>query len=230
MNRRDLLKSLATVPVLGAVLYGWHQKKQAETLLKKAMTNEISLNAYNPIIEKDVTGGKKLRIGIIGSGGRGIAILKAAGFIEPETIDDWKAKAIENEEDKRYEEYLEQSDLNLELVAVCDIFDIHAEKAIKAGANINREGLSGKMGNAPKRFKTYQELLAADNIDGVIIATPDHWHGTLTIAAAKAGKHVYCEKPMTWTVHGYMTFTLMQTKKPLTGNSLLDLHLIMNSV
>ena len=211
MNRRDLLKSLATVPVLGAVLYGWHQKKQAETLLKKAMTNEISLNAYNPIIEKDVTGGKKLRIGIIGSGGRGIAILKAAGFIEPETIDDWKAKAIENEEDKRYEEYLEQSDLNLELVAVCDIFDIHAEKAIKAGANINREGLSGKMGNAPKRFKTYQELLAADNIDGVIIATPDHWHGTLTIAAAKAGKHVYCEKPMTWTVPE--TYEVVKTVK-----------------
>lgn len=200
MNRRDLLKSLATVPVLGAVLYGWHKKKQVETLLKKAMSNEISLSAYNPIIEKDVTSGKKLRIGIIGSGGRGRDILKDAGFIEPETIDDWKEKAAENNKDKRYEEYLEQSDLNLELVAVCDIFDINAEKAIKAGANVNREGSDGKMGNTPNRYRTYQELLAADDIDAVIIATPDHWHGTLTIAAAKAGKHVYCEKPMTWTV------------------------------
>ncbi|MEZ5146914.1 MAG: Gfo/Idh/MocA family oxidoreductase [Bacteroidales bacterium] len=39
-------------------------------------------------------------------------------------------------------------------------------------------------------------MLAADDIDAVIIATPDHWHGTITIDAARAGKHVYCEKPM----------------------------------
>ena len=200
MKRRDLIKSLATVPVLGAVLYGWNKKVLTETLLHESTTTKISLNAYNPIIEKDVASGKTIKIGIIGSGGRGRSILNAAGFTEPEKIDDWKSKALENNNDKRYEEYLEQSDLNIELVAVCDIFDINAEKAIKAGANINREGSDGKMDNAPKRYKTYKELLAADDIDAVIIATPDHWHGTLTIAAAKAGKHVYCEKPMTWTV------------------------------
>ncbi|MCL2738184.1 MAG: Gfo/Idh/MocA family oxidoreductase, partial [Bacteroidales bacterium] len=46
----------------------------------------------------------------------------------------------------------------------------------------------------------YQELLAADDIDAVIIATPDHWHGQMTIDAARAGKHVFLEKPFSWTV------------------------------
>jgi len=200
MKRRDLLKGLATLPILGAVGYGVYKKQELDMLSLKSKPEQIKLKAYNPIIEKEVPEGKKLKIGIIGSGGRGRAILKGAGFINPEAIDNWKKGASENKNDTRYEEYLEQTDLNIELVAVCDVFDINAEKAIKAGANIHREGSEGKMGKAPVRYRTYQELLAVDDIDAVIIATPDHWHGTITIAAAKAGKHVYCEKPMTWTV------------------------------
>jgi len=200
MKRRDLLKGLATLPILGAVGYGVYKKQELDMLSLKSKPEQITLKAYNPIVEKEVPQGKKLKIGIIGTGGRGRAILEGAGFISPEAIDDWKKGALENKNDTRYEEYLEQTDLNIELVAVCDVFDINAEKAIKAGANIYREGSDGKMGKAPVRYRTYQELLANDAIDAVIIATPDHWHGTITIAAAKAGKHVYCEKPMTWTV------------------------------
>jgi len=89
---------------------------------------------------------------------------------------------------------MEQDDLNVEVTAVCDIFDKHAEEAIAAGSNIHREGLNGEYGPKPKRYRHYKELLAADDVDAVIIATPDHWHGTMTIDALKAGKHVYLRK------------------------------------
>lgn len=69
-----------------------------------------------------------------------------------------------------------------------------------AGSNIHREGSNGKFGKAPVRYRTYKELLAAPDIDAVIIASPDHWHSTMAADAARAGKHVYCEKPLSWTV------------------------------
>ena len=56
-------------------------------------------------------------------------------------------------------------------------------------------------GSEPKRYKDYRELLAAEKPDIVIIATPDHWHALQTIAALKAGSHVFVEKPTAHTVN-----------------------------
>lgn len=52
------------------------------------------------------------------------------------------------------------------------------------------------VGNTPATTANMQDVLSDDKIDAVVIATPDHWHATATVAACQAGKHVYCEKPI----------------------------------
>jgi len=51
-----------------------------------------------------------------------------------------------------------------------------------------------------KAYSDFRELLAREDVDAVMIATPDHAHAAITMAALKRGKHVYCEKPLTWSV------------------------------
>jgi predicted dehydrogenase len=73
------------------------------------------------------------------------------------------------------------------LVAACDVDANHLASAL--------EGRTGVKG-----YRDYRELLADPGIDIVHIATPDHWHGLISIHAAEAGKDVWCEKPMTRTI------------------------------
>ncbi len=200
IGRRDMLKSLGTIPILGAFAYGWFHKRKYDRLLLNAKHSEINIVADNPVSLRNVSNKKQIRIGIIGTGSRGSYLLKAAGFVHPKTIDEWIESAAQNKNDNRYKEFLDQEDLNIVITGICDIFEINAEKGLMASANINRQSSNGEMAPKPKFYKTYKELIAADDIDAVIIATPDHWHGTITIEAAKAGKHVYVEKPLTWTV------------------------------
>jgi predicted dehydrogenase len=85
-----------------------------------------------------------------------------------------------------------QNSGKVEIATVCDVFDRYREEVVK---KVNR-GTKHK----PKRTGDYRDIINDDSIDAVVIATPDHWHAKQTIDALKAGKHVYCEKPMTHSV------------------------------
>jgi predicted dehydrogenase len=81
--------------------------------------------------------------------------------------------------------------LNLEVTGICELFDVRAERALAASSNKGREGSSGSFKARAKRYTSYEKLIAADDIDAIIIGTPDHRHAEIVVEAAKKGKHVY---------------------------------------
>lgn len=199
ITRRDVVRGLATVPVLGAVAYGLYKKKNLDRYLKHSISEELGMSAGEPA-HPPKSEGREIRIGLIGFGIRGKQLAKALGFAHPSQVEEWRKAAEENKNDYRYLDFRSQEDLNIRITAVCDVFDTYGERARETAANIHREGSGGPMGEPVKRYANYKELIASPEVDAVVIATPDHWHGPMTIEAARAGKHVYCEKPLTWSV------------------------------
>jgi len=83
-------------------------------------------------------------------------------------------------------------------VAVCDVDALHLDAARDRVRGIqSRKGSEGYIA----MYEDYRAILDNDEIDVVTIVTPDHWHSKIAIAAMQAGKDVYCEKPLTLTVH-----------------------------
>ena len=77
---------------------------------------------------------------------------------------------------------------DIEVVAISEVFEPNLQLALAMVPNA-------------RVYPDFRELIAADDIDAVLIATPDHWHAYMTVEACKAGKDVYVEKPISVTVH-----------------------------
>jgi len=81
----------------------------------------------------------------------------------------------------------------VQVVAVCDVNARHRNRA--------RNIVNNKYGDKNcATYNDFRELLAREDIDAVLIATGDRWHPLISIAAAKAGKDIYCEKPISLTI------------------------------
>ncbi len=95
--------------------------------------------------------------------------------------------------------YISRKDV--QVAAICDVW---TNKRDESKANVDKQyaemtGQKDYRGCAA--YTDFRDLLADKNIDAVLIATPIHWHATMAVMAAKAGKDVYCEKPTAVTIH-----------------------------
>lgn len=121
--------------------------------------------------------GERINVGVIGLGSRGFNL-----------VDDLLAAS------------------DAQIVAVCDVDKLHYRdqpwgKGRKFGLKAAQEYIEQKSGSRSgvSGYSDYHEVCLREDIDAVIVATPDHWHALCTLEALQNGKDVYCEKPVTHT-------------------------------
>ena len=193
-TRREALLGLGGIPILGAVWWAGAagtvgRKKERESILE-TLNIQPSLPPAVPAI-----GGEPVKVGIIGFGIRGKQLCRALGYATQE----WRAEmeeeaALAKEEGRPFtalEDFDNQDPLNVRIVGVCDIYDHQAEMAVRSFATED---------NPVKRYRTYTDMLDSGDVEAVVIATPDHWHAPIAMAALRKNIHVYVEKPMTHNV------------------------------
>lgn len=129
--------------------------------------------------------GERITVGVIGLGSQGLSVL--GGFIrEPDT----------------------------QIVALCDVDPLHYRDrewgvgtacGLEPAADMVTRYYESKKRfggtTAPPVYADFRELCARDDVDVVVVATPDHWHALCVLEALRHGKDVYCEKPITHLFH-----------------------------
>ncbi len=89
---------------------------------------------------------------------------------------------------------------DVRVLAVCDVDTNRRNRAKQVVETHYAEEMTAGAYKGCADYNNFEDLLARKDIDGVVIATPNHWHALLTIAAAKAGKDIYQEKPMNYMI------------------------------
>ncbi len=195
ISRRDTLKGLASLPFLGYFSNRFYVNHERSIQKPEVNWTDFGISSDNSNIIPAAgytTEGKKIRLGLVGTGGRGVQLLKALGYVSNE----WAEKNTKNGSPNAiFKNFLDQEDLNIEITGVCDTFSLRVESAAEIVASPVRSANSSQA-KSPKIYPTYRDMLEDDNIDAIIITTPDFWHAKMAIDAARAGKHVYLEKPM----------------------------------
>jgi len=189
-TRRDIIKGLGGLPIAGAIWWAGAassvQSSKERSKLLEQLNIEASLSKVLPPI-----GGAPVRVGIIGFGIRGEQLCRSLGFATRDWLNNMEKAAEENPNHSALSDFNSQEKLNVNLVAVCDVFDVRAQEVIDSFSTEEQ---------AVKRFRTYQEMIRSGDVEAIIIATPDHWHAPMAIDALENNVHVYIEKPMTHTI------------------------------
>jgi predicted dehydrogenase len=133
----------------------------------------------------------RINLAVIGTGGQGTTDLK--GFLQDERV---------------------------QVVAVCDTereSDRYNKKIGVCGREPARRLVDKAYGTTGCAvYEDFREVLARKDVDAVLIATPDHWHALIAIAAAHAKKHIYCEKPLSLTIEQGRTMVREITQSGIT--------------
>ena len=86
------------------------------------------------------------------------------------------------------------------ILAVSDVFEEKMRTFQEQVTQLYAQHQEIENYNSVQAYFEFEDLLSRSDIDGVIVASPDHWHAAMSIAAMKAGKDVYCEKPLSRTI------------------------------
>lgn len=89
---------------------------------------------------------------------------------------------------------------NVDIVAATDVYKAKVEAFEDHVSEHYKEKTGKNYWTGFRTYHNYEDMLMRDDIDAIVVATPDHWHAKASIDAANAGKHIYCEKPLTHTV------------------------------
>lgn len=154
------------------------EKQSRRTFFKRSSATGLGLGLAPAIVSaKDAN--DRIRVGFIGVGNRGTQLLHS---------------------------FMQNRDV--EIAALCDVYEPYllrdkskVHKRFIDEINSQIPAMGEKFRTEPKRYRDFRQLLDDKDIDAVVIATPDHLHAVQTIAACKAGKDVYVEKPLTATIH-----------------------------